>query len=128
VHVAELFDALTLGPDVEIEEAVLPDFSRCLGPQRVLSHALRLSRLAQYLVGKALLQHLHHHRRRGILRFANQQMEVFRHDYIAEHDKAVASPYFFQKVEQQVAAAGDAQQGEPAVTTAGDEVQIAGAV
>jgi len=62
------------------------------------------------------------------LRFADQQMEVFRHDHVAEHNKAVALPDFFQKVEQQVATAGSAQQGKSAVTTAGDEVQIVGTV
>ena len=61
-------------------------------------------------MGEALLQHLHHDRRRGLLRFADQQMEVLGHDHVAEHDKAMASPDFFQKLEQQVATAGGAQQ------------------
>jgi hypothetical protein len=59
-------------------------------------------------VGKALLQHLHHDRRRSLLRFADEQMEVFRHDHVSEHNKAVALPDFFQKVEEQVATIGGA--------------------
>jgi hypothetical protein len=59
-------------------------------------------------VGKALLEHLHHHRRSGLLRFADKQMEMFRHHYVAEHDKAVPSPDFFQQFEQQIATAGGA--------------------
>ena len=86
MHVAELFDAFVLCSDIEIVEAALPDFSRRQGRCGVLRH----SRLAQHLVGKALLQHLHRDRRRSLLRFADEQMEVFGHDHVSEHNKAVA--------------------------------------
>ena len=45
-----------------------------------------------------------------------------------QSDKAMPSPHFFQKFEQQIAPAGGAQDGQSAVTTAGDKVQIAGAL
>jgi hypothetical protein len=60
MHVAQLFDALTLRPDIKIVEAALPDFSRDLGPREfrvktALSVTLGQSCSAQDLVSEALL-------------------------------------------------------------------------
>jgi len=79
-------------------------------------------------VSEALLEYLHHNRRSRHLRFADQHMKVLRHEHEAEHDKAMASPDFFQEFEQQIAVVRGAQQRTSPVTTASDKVQIVGAV
>jgi hypothetical protein len=50
------------------------------------------------------------------------------HDHVTENDESIALANFFQNGEKQIAAAGRAQLGPAVITTAGDEVQIAGAI
>jgi hypothetical protein len=55
-------------------------------------------------------------------------MHVFRHDHVADHHQLITPADLLQHLEKQVAALGRAQKRLPPVTTAGDEVQVAGSV
>ena len=62
------------------------------------------------------------------LRFADQQVEVLGHDDVAQHHEAVGLAGLFQKPQKQVAPPRCAQPRPALVTTASDEVQMAGTV
>jgi hypothetical protein len=56
-------------------------------------------------------------------------MNVLRHDYIADHHEAIALPNLFEDAQEQITAPGATQPGLPMmIATAGDEVQMLGAV
>jgi hypothetical protein len=95
MHVAQLFDVLALRPDFEIVEAALPDFSRCLRPQRTrpICCALR-HRLTEGVVSCGSLM---------------RRWKCFGHDDMAD-DEVMALPDFFQQSEEQVAMAGGFEQ------------------
>ena len=53
---------------------------------------------------RPLLQNLKDYRRRGLRRFANQQMHMIRHDHISHQEELVALPDFSQSLDKPVAA------------------------
>lgn len=55
-------------------------------------------------------------------------MKVFGHDHVSENHESIALANFFQNGEKQIATAGRAQPGLSVITTAGDEVQVSGAI
>jgi hypothetical protein len=57
-------------------------------------------------------------------RFAHQQMYVLRHHHVSHYYPAIASPYPFQHLEEQVPTLRDRQQRLPPIATEGDEVQV----
>jgi len=64
----------------------------------------------------------------ALVGLADKEMNVLGHDYVADHDKTVATARFFQDTEEQVAALRGSEEGSALVATEGDEVEIAGAV
>jgi hypothetical protein len=55
-------------------------------------------------------------------------MKVLGHDHITEDHESIALSNFFQNGEKQIAPAGRTQSRLTVITTAGDEVQISGAI
>ena len=55
-------------------------------------------------------------------------MKVFGHDHVTQHHEAITLPYLVQNSKKQVTAARMAEDRLAAVTAAGDEMQVLGAV
>ena len=60
-----------------------------------------------------------------MLRLADQQMNVFRHDHIAGDVKAVLAAGLFQRLLKQALGQGAGQPRLPTIAAEGDEVQVA---
>jgi len=71
---------------------------------------------------------LHHGGRSALLRFTDQKMEVLRHHDASENNEAVPCTHLLQSFEEEIAQVRCAQERLPMIATAGDEVQVAGAV
>jgi hypothetical protein len=72
------------------ERRALRNFTKQLALPRIARFHLR-----QQSTSRALLQHLHHRRRRPDLRFALKKVDVFRHYDISHHREPVALAGFF---------------------------------
>ncbi len=77
---------------------------------------------------EAQLNRLHHGGRSALLRFTDQKMEVLRHHDASENNEAVPCTHLLQSFEEEIAQVRCAQERLPMIATAGDEVQVAGAV
>jgi len=75
-----------------------------------------------------LFQLLQDYRKWGCARFAYQQMHMFGHDDISSDDEAVAMPHLFQFLLEYAVAGSRFEQRLSAITTEGDEVEVAGVV
>jgi hypothetical protein len=128
VHVAQFLHPLARRPDVEIVEALLPHVLRPvleeIGLRRMAVPAL----LGQDAPRKTKFQSLHHDGRILLLRFADQQMNVFGHDHVANDDEGIALADLLQHSQKQVPTARSAEQGLSTITTASDEVKVSSAV
>ena len=51
-------------------------------------------------------------------------MDMFGHDYIAEHHPVITLPHLFQHFDEQVAATRAGEQSLATVATEGEEVQV----
>jgi hypothetical protein len=67
-------------------------------------------------------------RRIAALRFTQQQVNVLRHDDIADNHEMVATANLLQDAEKEVTIALSGQQRLPLVATGGDEMNIVGSV
>jgi hypothetical protein len=128
VDVAQFLHTLARRPDVEIVEALLPHVSRRvleeIGLRRMAVPAL----LSQDAPRKTKFQSLHHDGRILLLRFADQQMNVFGHDHVPDDDESIALADLLQHSEKQVPTARSAEQALSTITTASDEVKVSSAV
>jgi hypothetical protein len=70
------------------------------------------------------VQHLHHRRRTAHLRFGQQQMYMFRHDDIADDDKAITLARLFQDREESVPGARRTEEGQSPVAGTRNKVQV----
>jgi len=84
--------------------------------------------LGQDAPRKTNFQSLHHDGRILLLRFADQQMNVFGHDHVADDDESIALADLLQHSQKQVPTARSAKQGLSTITTASDEVKVSSAV
>lgn len=84
--------------------------------------------LSSRAVRDALFENLHGECEISLGGFADQEMEVFRHDHVAPNNKLVFLPDFFQDFEKQITATRGGKKGLTMVTTAGDEVFVAAGV
>lgn len=125
MHVTELLDTFVLGPNIEIIKPFLPDVLR-----GALGHVDWIASLCldQNTSRKSKLKRLHHGRRILLLRFADQQVNVFGHDDVTNDHELVAFAHALQHRQEQVATARRGEKGLSSITTAGDEVQVSGAV
>ncbi len=129
VNVSPQFGPLALAPYHEVVEAALPDVGgfQALVPQRALCRVGR-SRSTQKLARETWFEHLHHGRGIPLLRFADQKMKMFGHDYVADHHETIPLTHLFEDVQKKIATTSAAEQTPTLITTGGYEMQIAGAV
>ncbi len=70
------------------------------------------------------LQRVNHAGNRGLRRFADQKMNVLRHDDITGHNKAVAGPHALQRFLEEITSSRRAQMLEPVITTESKKMKI----
>lgn len=124
MHVAQFLHPLGFGPHIEIVKACLPNAHRL----RLLVFAPLPALPRHDSLCVELLYQLHHFGGVSYLRFADQEMKVIGHYYVAEYDEAMALAYFFQDGYEQIATWRCVQPRNAVVTTAGYEVRLSGAV
>src|SRR5271155_1328714 len=122
MHVTQFFGAFVFRPNIEIVEAFLPDVLRRVVEETVLLRIALPFRLCQHSPRKAEFERLHHNRRVLLLRFADQKMDMLRHNHISDNDELVATAHLLQHGQKQITTPWRAEQGLTAITTAGDEV------
>ena len=71
-----------------------------------------------------MLQHLQHSRRRPDFRLADQNVEVFGHDNVAEHLKPILPPNLLEDAQENIARTPASQKRLPFVATAGNEMEV----
>jgi len=127
MDVSQLLHPLALAPHIEIIKAMLPYMLRVPGKEFLLSPTAPLGELPQYPPRESLLNRLHDAGRIALLRFADQQVDVLRHDHVTYDNETVALPYLFEDAQEQITPRA-AQPALPMIATASDEVQMLGAV
>jgi len=60
--------------------------------------------------------------------FADQQVDVLRHDHIPHHQHLVLEARGFQSPQKEIAPSTTGEQRQPLIAAEGDEMQVAGAV
>jgi hypothetical protein len=78
--------------------------------------------------GDALLQNLHNEARCADFRFADEKMNMLRHDHVPEQREIVAIADFSENCEEEIAAVLGSEEWETSIATAGDEVEMSEAV
>jgi hypothetical protein len=126
MHIAQLFDALALAPHVEVVEALLPYRVGSRIPERGLGGG-RFAAQVQ-LTGEALFHDLHDDRGIADFGLGDEQVKVLGHEDVSVNHEAVLAAGLFEDFQEEVAAAGGVELGLAAVTTASDEMQVAGAI
>src|SRR5512143_859184 len=128
MHIPQLLDPLALAPHVEIVKPRLPDMHRPCVPERILPLITCLTRPSQYPLRETLFYDLHDFGWVPHLRFADQEVKVLGHDHITEDHEAIPFAGLLEDAQEQVATQCSAEPGLPAVTAAGDEMEVSGAV
>ncbi len=119
MHVGQLLRDFLLAEHVEVIRAGIPE-GRRIG-------VLRQTRAAsgQALTRYALLQNLHGHGNASFVRLSDEQVDMLRHDHIANHLEFIFLTYFFKDLQEQVSPRSGAEEWLPLVTATGDEMEVA---
>src|SRR5436190_9726480 len=127
VHVQQFLRPLPLAPHHKVIKATLPHvcFVGIYAPQTALSRIAPHSQPTPQPARKALLHSLHYYRRIAPFRFSDQQMNVLRHHYVADHHESIAPPHLLQHPQKQFAAPRIPEPGQPLVATRRDRVRVA---
>jgi hypothetical protein len=127
MYVAELLRALLWVPHHEVVETSLPhvSFFKHGAPQAVWPGRRSFAKPSQKFAREALLEDLHHDRRRVVVGFADQEVNVFGHDHVADHYATISDAGLFEDAEEKIATLWRSEQRAALVATEGDEVQIA---
>ena len=126
MHVVELFDSLLQTPHIEVVKPPLPKpglriFSNFKAQMQLPS--IRSLSPAQ-APGDALFQDLNHKRRCSLGRLADQQVNVIRHNDVANECKTVALPDFAENLNESILGTNRTQEGHAPVTTERDEMKM----
>jgi len=125
MNVAEFLDLLLLTERHEIVEASLPDMDTVALPQFALP---RIPALApQDAPCESLFEHLHDRGLRAAFRLGDQQVKVFRHDDVSDHNEVVAAANLFENL-QEKGASFRSKKCAATVTAAGDEMKVSSIV
>ena len=123
MYIVQLLEILLFGADVEIMTSRLPECAR-----QIVRHQSQLVfRVALFVASPerdTLLQNLHNNRWILDLRFANQQMNVFRHDNIAGDHELISPSGLFQDVSEKIPPSRGVQKRQPMIAGAGDKVPV----
>ena len=105
MYIAQLLHSFLLTPDDEVVKTDLPEGIRLaviVAPQTEISRvSSSLLLRPQDFSGGTLFQDLHHQRWIAAFRFADKQMNVFRHDHVPDDYETISPAYFFQNSEKQ---------------------------
>jgi hypothetical protein len=107
VHVLELLNEFALGVDVEIVVTRLPERS-------ILS-----------LHGNRQLESLKRFRQSNFLWLTDEQMDVHWHYNVSAHEELIADAHDFERVFEEVSCDCGSKIGSAAITTEGDEMEVA---
>lgn len=110
VNVAEFLDALVFTPHGKVVIAWLPETRQC-----------RRAKIAR----GGLLEHLQDDGEFASFRFTDQQMNMLRHDDVADYAATVPAANTFQRLFEYVPRFFGIEQRHALVATEGDEVQAA---
>jgi len=108
MNIAQLLDALSLGPDVEVVVAGLPERS-----------TLNLAQLPRNI----LFEHLQCNRKLRPFRFGDQQMNMLWHDHVSRNVEPVPLPCPFQSLLEDVAGSRRPQARRALITAKRERVQ-----
>ena len=127
MYVAQLLRALLWVPHYEVVETSLPhvSFLQHGAPQAVWPGRRSFAKPTQEFAREALLEDLHHDRRGVVVGFADQEVNVFRHDHVADHYGTISDAGLFEDAEEKIAALWRSEQRAALVVAERDEVQIA---
>ena len=127
MYIAELLHTLVRVPHHEVVETALPhvSFFKHGAPQTARLVRSSIAKPAQEFARETLLEDLHHDRRRVVVGFADQEVNVFGHHHVADHNETISDAGLFEDAEEKIAALWCSQQRAALVAAEGDEVQIA---
>ncbi len=128
MHVAQLLNAFPFRPNIKVVESLLPNVLRSMVKKAALSGVPVSPFSCQDAAREADFERLHHGRRALLLRFAKEQMNMFRHHHVAHDDEGIPSAHLLQHGQKQVATRCRAQKRLSPITATGDEMQVSGAI
>jgi hypothetical protein len=121
MHVTEFLDTFVLSPDIEVIKPLLPDMLWSVMEEAGLRKAAQPLLLYHDASGKSELKRLHYDRRIFLLLFANQQVNVLRHDHVADNNELITHAHPLQHGKEYVATARRSEKRLSPITTTGDE-------
>ena len=128
MHVFERFNPLLLSEHIEVvERACLPESGLIAPCTEKSSLCFSLTQPPQHSPRQRLLEGFNHNRKISPVGFAQQQVDVFRHDDVADHLEFVLRARVLRNSEKQIAPARR-EQWQAAKAGEGDEVQVTVAV
>ena len=104
MNIAQFLLLLAFGPHVEIIESLLPEL-RFVTVWPELRLGGRRAATAKQDSRRSLFDDFHDYGWVADFGFADQQMDVFRHDDVSDDDKTVAAAGLLQDTQEEVAAA-----------------------
>jgi hypothetical protein len=128
MHVPQLLDAFALRPDVEVVEPLLPDVLRNAIEKPGLRRIAFPFLLGQHSPRKSNFDRLNHSGWIFQLRFADQEMDVLRHDHVAHDYELIPLARLFEDGQEKIKTAWSSEQRLAVITTEGEKVQVSGAV
>src|SRR5581483_2357598 len=87
---------------------------------RDMGHTLR----SEDAAGKAQLDCLYHRGRRALFGFADQKVNMIRHDHISDNHEPITLTHLLQHLKKEIATLCASQKRSSSITTPGDEMQI----
>ena len=120
MDVAQFLDALGLGPDIEVIEATFPD--------AMCGRAARRNALMHYPASEAEFDSLDYGGGGALLRLGDQQVIVFRQDYVAQHHVVITNADLFKDCQEQISVLRSAKPRLTVITAEGIEVKVVGTV
>lgn len=130
MHVVEFFNSLLQTPHVKVVKPPLPKARQQI--VAACKDQIQLSGgrspFAAEAARDALFQNLNYSRRRSFDRFADEQMDVLRHDNVAHKGKSVAVAHLAKNSDENVSGANRAQKWQTSIASEGNEMQMAASV
>jgi hypothetical protein len=126
MHVLNLLNPLLQTPNIEVIKPPLPKTRQQLRAiLRIRPQLLRdSSTFRPQPPGNPLLQNLHHKRRRPKRRFANQQMNMLRHNHIPNQSKPIRVAHLAKNRHKSVPVPNRRQQPPALIATKRNEVEM----
>jgi hypothetical protein len=127
MHVVQFLNPFLRRPHIKIVKPPLPEMFRALirhaRPQPQLIH-VPTPPLPPNRSRHSLLEHLHDRPGRANPRLGNQNVNVFRHNHVANQRELIPLPHAAQDFQQHLALARAPQQGKSPVTATGNKMQM----